>query len=445
MYNEDNEKGLVGQGLDKGKEILKKKALRSLYLKIAAAVGSFGIFGVLIVLIIFCGIVVIAAGMMLNLFVTDGSGNNIYGCTNCQTVISGSALYDGSYTKKDFIQLVNSFDPPSGVGGSGKDKTWGYETFFQKNASNFFDIASSYGIDPRFIFSIGILESGYGTSVIAMEKGNFFGYGAYDSSPYDSALTFYDMSDGIDTVSRGISNYVKEGTWYYNQIVSRGYDPTTIDGVGSLYATDPGWASKVKNIMSNIFGYNESIGTTGNGQLISSSGDGYNSVYISGSGKKYKEFKQNASYASYRNNMYGDNTIGVQGCSITAIAIVLSGYGYDFTPNKWSGNSLVSISGVISSYEVATKYDVTTSNAAKTAKENIQAHLKTGEPVIIHVLADSSFTNNQHWMALLDISEDGSQVYLSNPNVSGENGWVNIDKALYDLRTYILVYGGAHV
>ena len=417
-------------------DILKKQAVR----KILFTLGPIGIL-FLFLLILFISI--IAVLIFLGILSENSDDNNsLYGCTNCQTIISGSAIYNNSYTKNQFIKLVNDFTPPNQIGGSGKNTVWGYDTFFKKNASNFFDIATSYGIDPRFIFSIGIHESFYGTSNIAMKKGNFFGYGAYDSSPYDSALTFYDMSDGIKTVCSGLHDYVTEGNWKYNKIVSNGYDPTTIDGVGSLYATDPGWASKVKKIMSNIFGYVEnSSSSVGSGSIVSLSGDGYNNIYSSSFGKKYKEFKQNASYASYRNNMYGDNTIAKQGCSITAVAIVLSGYGHNVTPNRWSGNFLVSIDGSINAYEVAKRYDVTTSSAFIKAKTSIKKHLMTGQPAIIHVLGKSSFTNSQHWMALLDISKDGTQVYLSNPNVSGENGWINMDKALYDLRTYILVTG----
>ena len=388
-------------------------------------------------------LIIIPVYYVLNFFdnITDNFFNNFYGCTNCNTIVPGSALYDRSYTKSEFVRMVETFSPPKVTASSGKNTEWGYETFFKSNAEVFFDIATSYGLDPRFIFCIGIHESYYGTSQIAMDKGNFFGYGAFDSSPYDSALTFYDMSDGITTVSQGLKNYMTPGTWYYNKILANGYMPNTIDGMGSIYASDPDWAMKVKRIMSNIFGYNENAYSNGIGTVTISEGDGYTSIYTSSFGKSYKEFKQNVTDASYANYKYGNGTISSQGCSVTSLAIVLSGYGFDVNPGIWSGG-LISVSGEINSYVGGKLYSLSTSGSTSESIKNIQNHLRTGNPVIIHVLAKSSFTNNQHWMALLDISEDGSLVYLSNPNVYGQNGWVSINTALYDLKTYILVGGG---
>jgi hypothetical protein len=43
-------------------------------------------------------------------------------------------------------------------------------------------------------------------------------------------------------------------SWDYQTIIERGYDPKTMEGIGSLYASDPGWAQKVKTHMINIFG-----------------------------------------------------------------------------------------------------------------------------------------------------------------------------------------------
>jgi len=81
-----------------------------------------------------------------------------------------------------------------------------YDRYFKANAENFFDIATSYNIDPRFIFCIGIHESAYGTSRIANDKMNFFGWNAVDYDPYGQATTFADMSEGINDVCRGLAN-----------------------------------------------------------------------------------------------------------------------------------------------------------------------------------------------------------------------------------------------
>ena len=125
----------------------------------------------------------------------------------------------------------------------------------EEDEENFFDICTRNGMDPRFIFCIGIHESYYGTSNIANEKGNFFGWGAYDWDPGGSAFEFADMSEGIEDVSSGLArNYVSPDGQWYQWIIDKGYDPTTVEGIGCRYASDDNWANAVKQHMTNIFG-----------------------------------------------------------------------------------------------------------------------------------------------------------------------------------------------
>ena len=58
-----------------------------------------------------------------------------------------------------------------------------------------------------FSAAVAIHESGWGGSSIASDKNNLFGYGAYDSSPYDSAYEFSDYSEGIDLLARVFAKY----------------------------------------------------------------------------------------------------------------------------------------------------------------------------------------------------------------------------------------------
>ena len=55
---------------------------------------------------------------------------------------------------------------------------------FEKNAEYFYYIEQQYGINGVFVAAIGIHESAWGTSKIATNKKNLFGYGAYDMSAY---------------------------------------------------------------------------------------------------------------------------------------------------------------------------------------------------------------------------------------------------------------------
>lgn len=176
----------------------------------------------------------------------------------------GSALWNNDITKDEFINIVKNYSVPSGSGKYGTYK-WGYERYFIPNAENFYDIATSYGLDPRFIFCIGIHESGFGTSAIANEKGNFFGWNANDSNPYGDASSFYDMSSGIETVCKGLANqYVSPNGSWYQWIIDKGYSPTTIQGIGCRYASDPNWANAVIKHMKNIFNYEPGFAANGN-------------------------------------------------------------------------------------------------------------------------------------------------------------------------------------
>ena len=197
---------------------------------------------------------------------------------------------------------------------------------------------------------------------------------------------------------------------------------------------------------SQIFEYEENAtGTNG----ITNIGDLELATYTNSSGKTFIEYKQNI--GPWAQMSYGDNTIAYQGCSITALAITLSGYGYDYTPEHWSSTSLISMTGQIRSHlrnsarvQVGATDGTANINVSNEHKKDIQEHLETGNVVIIHVLGtkkgySNPYTSNQHWMALLDINEDGSQVYVSNPYAGKSNGWANIEQVLNSLCCYIKV------
>lgn len=80
---------------------------------------------------------------------------------------------------------------------------------FKNNYKAFYDAEQKYGINGIFLTSIAIHESGWGKSSIALNKRNLFGFGAYDSSPFESAITFEEYSEGVDEVASWlISNYL---------------------------------------------------------------------------------------------------------------------------------------------------------------------------------------------------------------------------------------------
>ena len=128
---------------------------------------------------------------------------------------------------------------------------------FESNAEYFYYIEKQYNINGVFVAAVGIHESGWGTSKISLEKYNLFGYGAYDSSPYNSAYDFANYSESIDLIARVFVKYYinPAGTSIYSGEKASGkyYNGPTLSGINTKYATDKGWANKVYKHMEYLY------------------------------------------------------------------------------------------------------------------------------------------------------------------------------------------------
>lgn len=93
---------------------------------------------------------------------------------------------------------------------------------------------AEYGVNASFLAALAVHESGKGTSRIAREKNNLFGWGAVDVDPFVRARTFDSLEDGIEVVAAWLR------AKYFDQL-----GLTTLRAVGSRYATDSEWADKV--------------------------------------------------------------------------------------------------------------------------------------------------------------------------------------------------------
>ena len=128
---------------------------------------------------------------------------------------------------------------------------------FQNNYAVFYNMEKKYNINGIFLASMAIHESGWGTSQIASDKKNLFGYGSYDETPYESSYDFSDYSEGIETVAKSLAKYYlnPSGTkisggetaaaWYYNG--------PTLEGVNTRYASDKEWHKKVYSYMELLY------------------------------------------------------------------------------------------------------------------------------------------------------------------------------------------------
>ena len=137
------------------------------------------------------------------------------------------------YTADDF----NNFILNKGYNSS-TSKMVGTGAYFK-------EAEEKYGQNALMMFSAAMNESANGTSKIAMDKNNLFGYGAADSSAYDLAYSYNSTRDSImDYAEKTSNNYssAKTGKYYYGS-----HYGNKSSGRNVKYATDPYWGEKQAN------------------------------------------------------------------------------------------------------------------------------------------------------------------------------------------------------
>lgn len=128
---------------------------------------------------------------------------------------------------------------------------------FQDNSEYFYYIEKEYNINGIFVAAIGIHESAWGTSKLATKKYNLFGYGAYDSNPYNGAYTFSNYSESIDLIARVLVKYYinPPKTKIYDEETASGkyYNGNTISSVNKKYASDTNWGNSIFKYMQYLY------------------------------------------------------------------------------------------------------------------------------------------------------------------------------------------------
>ncbi|QOY37201.1 S-layer homology domain-containing protein [Anaerobacillus isosaccharinicus] len=109
-----------------------------------------------------------------------------------------------------------------------------------------------HNVNALYLLAKAIHESNWGTSAIAREKYNLFGYKAVDSNPGEGAATF----ESYEACIRFIANFIKESyisprnsqganNWRYNGAL---LGNKTV-GINVRYASDPYWGQKIAGHM----------------------------------------------------------------------------------------------------------------------------------------------------------------------------------------------------
>ncbi len=128
---------------------------------------------------------------------------------------------------------------------------------FEDNYEVFYKLDKKYKINGIFLASIAIHESGWGSSQIADDKKNLFGYGSYDRSPYESSYEFDTYEEGMELVAKVLVKYYLNpaGTKIYDneRATSTYYNGPTVSDVNIRYASDPEWHTKVYSYMEMLY------------------------------------------------------------------------------------------------------------------------------------------------------------------------------------------------
>ena len=189
--------------------------------------------------------------------------------SDCVTyIIPNNITYNNNnveYSKKELLSRLSKnmkLNQPSGLTLEQFEKIFTNESrdennIFKENAKYFYYIEQSYGINGVFVAAIGIHESAWGTSKIATNKKNLFGYGAYDMNAYASAYEYNGYAAGIDMIARVlVKHYLNpKGISIYNGEVSTGkyYNGNNLAGVNKKYATDKNWSNAVYTWMEYLY------------------------------------------------------------------------------------------------------------------------------------------------------------------------------------------------
>ena len=277
-------------------------------------------------------------------------------------------------------------------------------------------------VNPVFILAFVYQETQMGTadSTYVREHNNW--------SSYNRGHVY---KDGAESVNAAI-NSIAYGNYYFTQgkytIKSIGY--TYCPNTAEYPTQGDGW---VKNVTSLVKKYYSYIGRRVDYKDNASSVGEYTSGV---NGKTYKIYRQQ----DYPNTRYWGGSISSKGCGVTTDCMVLSAYDINYTPpGLLDGRTKISIDDELRRKGLsAERKTIDSSKIAANASEVANA-LNNKKTVIVHVDKNSSYTSNEHWMALVDLRNEGKEAYVLNPNKYGPEGWNTIENIMKGCTVIIIV------
>ncbi len=116
----------------------------------------------------------------------------------------------------------------------------------------FVNAQETYGVNALFAFCMGLLESGWGRSSIAINKNNLFGWNAVDSNPSGSA-------DQYDNIESAVTQHMAVNLRGYLDINDARFFGSHLGNKGSgfnvKYASDPYWGLKIAALAYQVDKY----------------------------------------------------------------------------------------------------------------------------------------------------------------------------------------------
>ncbi|MCI8485810.1 MAG: hypothetical protein HFJ20_01635 [Clostridia bacterium] len=137
--------------------------------------------------------------------------------------------------------------------------------------------------------------------------------------------------------------------------------------------------------------------------------DGYFTTFTTEDKNKkvYKEYKQNG-YSSWSNLEYWGGTMTDNGCGITAISTILSGYNKNYTPGELRNKYYPVLDNEKISKELSSTFGINNSDffydSDHLSNSYIENHLKSNRPILICVWnkpKNNRWTTASHYMVLL--------------------------------------------
>lgn len=211
--------------------------------------------------------------------------------------------------------------------------------------------------------------------------------------------------------------------------------------INTISNTDPNNLTSSNNSKYKTIKLDINNNYSGIGQEKVNNKDGYFTTFTTekSNEKIYKEYKQNGK-ASWSGNGYWGGSMADNGCGITVMSIILSGYNKDYSPEYLREKYYPVMDYDKFGQELSKTYNIKNSDfyydSIHLSKSSIKSHLKTNRPIIICVWnkpIENRWTTSSHYMALL-AADDYGMVYVSNPNGlennSKSSGWYNIDEVV---------------